>query len=153
MKEPYCMMSLLISGRSAPGRDIDVYLQPLIEELKNLWEHGVQTYDASNGQIFRMHAAVMWTINDFPAYGNMSGWSTKGYLTCPNCNNDASSQGLRSKIGYMGARRHLPENHTWRTSKLFNGQTEHRSKPLDLLRDQILEQIDSGTYKPYGKHP
>ncbi|XP_028051481.1 uncharacterized protein LOC114256101 [Camellia sinensis] len=120
MKKPYCMMSLLIPGRSAPGRDIDVYLQPLIEELKNLWEHGVQTYDASNGQIFRMHAAVMWTINDFPAYGNMSRWSTKGYLACPNCNNNASSQGLRSKIGSMGARRHLPENHTWRTSKLFN---------------------------------
>ncbi|XP_028066963.1 uncharacterized protein LOC114269797 [Camellia sinensis] len=53
----------------------------------------------------------------------------------------------------MGARRHLPENHTWRTSKLFNGQTEHRSKPLELSGDQILEQIDSGTYKPYGKHP
>ncbi|XP_028103364.1 uncharacterized protein LOC114302527 [Camellia sinensis] len=102
---------------------------------------------------WRMHAAVMWTINDFPAYGNMSGWSTKGYLACPNCNNNASSQGLRSKIGYMGARRHLPENHTWRTSKLFNGQTEHRSKPLDISGDQILEQIDSGTYKPYGKHP
>ncbi|XP_028087696.1 uncharacterized protein LOC114288392 [Camellia sinensis] len=152
MKEPYCMMSLLIPGRSAPGRDIDVYLQPLIEELKNLWEHGLQTYDASNGQIFRMHAAVMWTINDFPAYGNMSGWSTKGYLACPNCNNNASSQGLRSKIGYIGACRHLPENHTWRTSKLFNGQTEHRSKPLDLSGDQILKQIDSGTYKPYGKH-
>ncbi|XP_028062626.1 uncharacterized protein LOC114265957 [Camellia sinensis] len=153
MKEPYCMMSLLIPGRSAPGRDIDVYLQPLIEELRNLWEHGVQTYDVSNGQIFRMHAAVMWTINDFPAYGNMSGWSTKGYLACPNCNNNVSSQGLRSKIGYMGARRHLPENHTWRTSKLFNGQTEHRSKPLELSGDQVLEQIDSGTYKPYGKHP
>ncbi|CAL5406572.1 unnamed protein product [Camellia sinensis] len=146
-------MSLLIPGRSAPRRDIDVYLQPLIKELKNLWEHGVQTYDASNGQIFRMHAAVMWTINNFPAYGNMSGWNTKGYLACPNCNNNASSQGLRSKIGYMGARRHLPENHTWRTSKLFNGQTEHRSKPLDLSGDQILEQIDSATYKPYGKHP
>ncbi|XP_028060576.1 uncharacterized protein LOC114264176 [Camellia sinensis] len=95
----------------------------------------------------------MWTINDFPAYGNMSGWSTKGYLACPNCNNNASSQGLRSKIGYMGARRHLPKNHTWRTSKLFNDQTEHRSKPLELSGDQILEQIDSGTYKPYGKHP
>ncbi|CAL5428865.1 unnamed protein product [Camellia sinensis] len=120
MKEPYCMMSLLIPGHSAPGRDIDVYLQPLIEELKNLWEHGVQTYDASNEQIFRMHAAVMWTINDFPAYGNMSGWSTKGYLACPNCNNNALSQGLRSKIGYMGARRHLPENHTWRTKEDAN---------------------------------
>ncbi|KAF5933612.1 hypothetical protein HYC85_029783 [Camellia sinensis] len=68
MKEPFCMMSLLIPGRSTPGRDVDISLQPLIQQLKNLWEHGVQTYDALNGKIFRMHVAVMWTINDFPAY-------------------------------------------------------------------------------------
>ncbi|KAL7218732.1 hypothetical protein ACSBR2_011915 [Camellia fascicularis] len=94
MKDPFVMMSLLIPGRSAPGRDIDVYLQPLVEELTNLWEHGVQTYDASNSQIFTMHAAVMWTINDFPTYSSLPGWSTKGYLACPNCNMDASSQSL-----------------------------------------------------------
>jgi len=25
----------------------------------------------------------MWTINDFPAYGMLSGWSTHGKLACP----------------------------------------------------------------------
>ncbi|KAH7843036.1 hypothetical protein Vadar_012013 [Vaccinium darrowii] len=153
MKEPFCMMSLLIPGRHAPGRDIDVYLRPLIDELKELWEDGVQTYDASNGEFFRMHAAVMWTINDFPAYGNMSGWTTKGYLACPICNEDASSQSLRSKIGYMGARRFLPKNHRWRKSKLFNGEVESRSRPLDLTGEEILRQIELGAYKLPGKHP
>ncbi|XP_028077604.1 uncharacterized protein LOC114279550 [Camellia sinensis] len=113
MKEPFLMMSMIIPGPSAPRRDIDVYLQPLVEELMNLWEHGVQTYDAVNGQVFKMYAAIIWTINDFPAYGTMSGWTTKGYLACLNCNMDASSQHLRSKIGYIGARRHLLENHIW----------------------------------------
>ena len=47
MKEPFCMMSLLIPGPGAPGKEIDVYMQPLIEELKELWEDGVLTYDAS----------------------------------------------------------------------------------------------------------
>ncbi|CAL1371190.1 unnamed protein product [Linum trigynum] len=37
MKQSYCMMSLLIPGPKAPGNDIDVYLQPLVEELKELW--------------------------------------------------------------------------------------------------------------------
>lgn len=137
MKESFCMMSLLILSRSAPGRDIDVYLRPLIDELKELWEDGIQTYDASNEQSFRMHVAVMWTINDFPTYGNMSGWTTKGYLACPICNEDASSQRLWSKIGYMGARLFLPKNHCWRKSKLFNGEVENRSKPLDLTREEI----------------
>jgi len=28
---------------------------------------------------------LMWTINDFPAYGMLSGWSTHGKLACPYC--------------------------------------------------------------------
>jgi len=27
----------------------------------------------------------MWTINDFPAYDMISGWSTHGKLACPYC--------------------------------------------------------------------
>lgn len=46
MKQPFSMMLLLIPGPQAPERDIDVYLRPLIDELKALWEDGVVTYDA-----------------------------------------------------------------------------------------------------------
>ncbi|XP_028053047.1 uncharacterized protein LOC114257487 [Camellia sinensis] len=97
--------------------------------------------------------AVMWTINDFLAYGNLSGWSTKGYLACPTCNKNASSQRLRGKIGYTGARRYFPDDHPWRRSRLYNGKTEFVSRPLELSGEQILEQLDSGTFKPFGKHP
>jgi len=37
----------MIPGPQSPGNDIDVYLQSLIQELKDLWEFGVETYDAS----------------------------------------------------------------------------------------------------------
>ena len=53
-------------------------MQPLIDDLKLLWEEGVNTFDSFTKQNFRMRAIVLWTINDFPAYGNLSGWSTKG---------------------------------------------------------------------------
>ena len=36
MKKSYFMLSLLISDPTSPGNDIDVYLQPLVEELKEL---------------------------------------------------------------------------------------------------------------------
>ena len=36
MKKSYFMLSLLISGPTSLGNDIDVYLQPLVEELKEL---------------------------------------------------------------------------------------------------------------------
>ncbi|KAI5327414.1 hypothetical protein L3X38_026810 [Prunus dulcis] len=42
---------------------------PLIDELKELWHEGILTYDASSNQMFKLHAALFWTINDFPAYG------------------------------------------------------------------------------------
>ena len=41
------MMSLLIPDLTEIENDIDVYLQPLIKELKELWVSGVETYDIS----------------------------------------------------------------------------------------------------------
>ena len=37
MQRSYMMMSLLIEGPTSPKQNIDVYLQPLIEELNKLW--------------------------------------------------------------------------------------------------------------------
>ena len=76
-------LSLLIHGPKSPGKNIDIYLEPLIDELKQLWADGVETYDSHKKQNFQMRAALMWTINDFPAYGMLSGWSTHGLLACP----------------------------------------------------------------------
>ncbi|XP_019267635.1 PREDICTED: uncharacterized protein LOC109244921, partial [Nicotiana attenuata] len=73
MKQEFFILSLLIPGPKAPGNNIDVYLQPLIEELNELWDVGIETYDASAKEIFQMRAALMWTINDFPAYDTLSG--------------------------------------------------------------------------------
>ncbi|WMV19289.1 hypothetical protein MTR67_012674 [Solanum verrucosum] len=152
MKDPLMIMSLLIPGPQAPGKDIDVYLRPLIDELKELWNDGVETFDASTGKCFKMHAAILWTINDFPAYGNLSGWSTKGYMACPTCNKDASSRKVRSKICYMGHRRHLEPSHSWRRSKKFDGKKENRSKPKELSGDDVLHQLDLLSTYRVGKH-
>ncbi|CAL8119805.1 unnamed protein product [Prunus armeniaca] len=72
MKKEYMMMTVLIT--EDPGRSIDVYLRPLVDELKDLWTNGVRTYDKSTGKMFTLRAAVMWTVNDFPAYAMVSGW-------------------------------------------------------------------------------
>jgi hypothetical protein len=153
MKSQFSMMTLLIPGPNAPGKDIDVYLRPLIDELKELWEIGVPTYDKSTDSNFILKAAVMWTINDFPAYANLSGWSTKGFLACPVCNKDTSSQGLRSKICYMGHRRWLSKNHPWRKSpELFNNEVETGRPPKELSGDDILLQLAKLRPCRPGKH-
>lgn len=40
-------MSLLIPGPKAPDKDSDVYLRPLIDELKEMWADGVETKDVN----------------------------------------------------------------------------------------------------------
>ncbi|KAK4386349.1 hypothetical protein Sango_2505500 [Sesamum angolense] len=54
--------------------------------------HGVRTYDHATDNIFIMHAALMWTVNDLPAYGMASGWSTTGVLS-PICEDEDENSG------------------------------------------------------------
>nr|CAD1832726.1 unnamed protein product [Ananas comosus var. bracteatus] len=93
------------------------------------------------------------SINDFPAYDDISGWSTKGYQAYPVCNEDTYSQRLRGKICYMGHRRHLPSNHAWRKSYKFNGKQEHQSKPKERSGEEILSQLEALKNFKLGKHP
>ncbi|WMV09020.1 hypothetical protein MTR67_002405 [Solanum verrucosum] len=86
MKQKFFILSLMILGPKAPENNIDVFLQPLIEELNELWDVGIETYDTSTKEMFQMREALMWTINDFPTYGTLSGWSTSSQLACPCCN-------------------------------------------------------------------
>ncbi|GAB2270553.1 hypothetical protein Dimus_038857 [Dionaea muscipula] len=95
-------------------------------------------------QNFNLHAALFWTINDFPAYGILSGWSTKGKLACPCCNKDTHSIRLAnsSKQCYLGHRRWLVRDHRWRNDKKsFDGTRELRVSPTSLSGDDVLHQV------------
>lgn len=81
MKQPFFILSIIIDGPKAPGNKIDVFLQPLINELKELWHEGVPTYDALSNQMFKFHTTLMWTISDFSTYANFLRWSTKGKMS------------------------------------------------------------------------
>ncbi|KAH1040132.1 hypothetical protein J1N35_041875 [Gossypium stocksii] len=78
------ILSMIIPGEKGPENDIDIYLQPLIEELKQLWV-SVETYDILRKENFYLRVALLWSINDFPTYANLSDWSTKGCYACPCC--------------------------------------------------------------------
>ena len=57
MKQQNWIMSMIIPGPKSPGNNIDVYLQPLIDELNVLWEDGAETYDDATKKNSRcMHA-------------------------------------------------------------------------------------------------
>ena len=54
MKDECMFLSIIVSGPRNPKEKLDVFLQPLIAELKHLWEVSVQTYDVSSKQNFQM---------------------------------------------------------------------------------------------------
>jgi phosphoribosylaminoimidazole-succinocarboxamide synthase len=64
MRREYIFLSLLIPGPKSPGKSLDVYLRPLIDELKIVWEDGANIFDAWKRQNFTMRATLMWTISD-----------------------------------------------------------------------------------------
>ena len=123
MRRKFLMLTLMISGPKQPGHDIDVYLAPLIDDLKDLYENGVEAYDGFKKEVFNLKAVLLWTVNDFPAYGNLSGLCTKGYEGCPICCTNTKAIRLSNghKICYMGHRRYLPLNHHYREKKTFDG--------------------------------
>ncbi|XP_074379270.1 uncharacterized protein LOC141720620 [Apium graveolens] len=142
MKQENLILLTLISGPESPKNNIDVFMQPLIVELNELWEVGIETYDALTDHTFNLRASLLWTISDFPGLAMLSGWSTKGRLACPVCNYETSSMYLKHsrKMCYMDHRRFLNTEHPWRLDKRkFNGQIELRDCPKVLTGIDIEE--------------
>lgn len=127
MTKPYMFLAAVLPGPDSPKSGIDIYLQPLIDDLKRLWS-GVVTYDISTKINFNMRAALMWTINDFPAYGMLSGWGTHGKFACPVCMEDTKAFNLK----YGG-------KPTWFDShrRFLNPDDPLRFNPTDFIKGEV----------------
>ena len=82
------MLTLLIPGRLlVPFQYFDVWMKPLINEMKVLW-NGVPGYDVlkpEGERLFRLRAAVLYTTHDYLGYGTVSGACHQGYVACLPC--------------------------------------------------------------------
>jgi hypothetical protein len=157
MKTEYIFLALVVPGPEHPGKNLNILMQPLVDELLSLWK-GVQTYDASRKKDFTMRVAYLWSIHDFPAYGNFSGWSTHGKLACPVCLGDTKSFQLRNgrKACWFDCHRHfLPADHPFRfEANAFRKDTVmHDEPPRHLTGEEILAQMNTfvGDTDNYGK--
>ena len=94
--------------------------------------------------MFNLKAMLMWTINDFPAYGNLSGYSTKGKVACPVCHAETCSKYLNhsKKLVYMGHRRFLaPDHRYWKKASWFDGNEENRRKPKIVTHEEVFLEV------------
>ncbi|GKA51645.1 putative reverse transcriptase domain-containing protein, partial [Tanacetum coccineum] len=107
IKRKFIMLSVLISGY--PGNDIDIFLEPLVDDLHTLFETGVDTYDVSTKDNFNLHVVVLWTINDYPALGILCGCPYSRFKGCVVCGKDtncvrlsALSKQIRTLLHVLG---------------------------------------------------
>lgn len=73
-KKGYVLLSLLVPGKYKV-KNMDVYLEPLMEELLELWK-GVRVNDVSRpigSRLFTVKGILMWTMHDYPGLGEISG--------------------------------------------------------------------------------
>jgi hypothetical protein len=141
MEESNFMMALLILGLASPGKDFDLFLEPLVEDLLELWS-GVRAYDGLNGKMFNLRATVLWCIQDYPALSTLSGCTTKGYFACIHCDKHPLSYILRSKIRYFGHYHFLPSgHHLWRGNE-FADIHESNDPPGEFCIDELLTELE-----------
>lgn len=144
-KKFFISLTLVIPGEKAPSpQSFDVFIAPLVRDLVRLWG-GVPTVEKSVGggsRIFSLRAVLLWTVNDFPAYGLILGQQTKGYKGCPVCVTEtcASHSTVLKKMVYLGSCRWLPLDHRFRRARAaFDGNTELREAPTRPLGHDILQ--------------
>ncbi len=85
IKQYFLILVLIIPRKEfVTFGSLDVYLQPLIEELQLLWS-GVQTFDVCSKESFNLQAMCIWSVHYFPTYGLFVSGVTKGHVKCPLC--------------------------------------------------------------------
>jgi len=118
----------------------------IIEDLKLMWDQGVEVFDRFANETFKLHAMLLCTINDFPGYGNLSSYSVKGHKACPICEEDTTSQQLKygRKTVYLRHRRFLRSHHPYqRLKKAFNGHQEASGSPTPLTDVEVYEKVNN----------
>jgi hypothetical protein len=56
MRSENMFVSMIIPGPKYPGKNMNVYLEPLVDDLlRGLEGRGIQTYDASKKEYFDMY--------------------------------------------------------------------------------------------------
>jgi hypothetical protein len=142
MDESNFMMALLIPGPSSPGKDFDVFLEPLVDDLLELWKGVDDAYDAITGKSFKLRAAVLWCIHNYPALSTFQGVQQKAILHVFTVTKDPLTYGLRSKIGYFGHYRFLPKGHCLRKNNEFIGLYESNDPPGKFSEEELMAELE-----------
>ena len=119
---------MIISRPRHPDNNINVFQEPLMEDMKILWEDGVKMMDASLKKEFTLKAIIFVNITDYPGLFSLSG-QIKGKSGCVVCIDGTCYTYLNAskKMVYMRHRRFLIKKHRYRNptmNRYFDNQDE-----------------------------
>jgi hypothetical protein len=140
-------------GPKSAGVDIDVFLEPLMEDMTKLWNEGVRIWDEYCHEYFNLRAIILVTIHDSPGGATLSGQKTKGKNGCVVCVDGTASMYLKSskKLVFMGHRRFLMKQHKYRKMKAeFNNHLESEGAPKPYSGKLVFE-IVKNIHVVFGK--
>lgn len=143
------LVIFILTKHSPNGGNIDVYMKSIIDHLKTLWWHGMWADDHNIPvelmRRFRFKRCLMWTINNRPRYGLISGMTYADYTGCPPCGPEVTSSNTRElhKYLYYGSRRWFhSRHHPYRRptySVTFENEMESRAQLKRPTTTKILE--------------
>ena len=127
---------------------MNVYMQPLKDELQEAWDNGIKTYDAATKQNFSMHVWYMYSMQDLPAYALFVGWCVHGRFPCPTCKAALQFRWLQAGRKYSCFdlhRQFLDPGHKFRKDKknFMKGRVVKNSAPPALIGQQALDQLNA----------
>jgi hypothetical protein len=59
LKQGFIFLALIILGRKEPKKQMNIFLRPLMEEMKELWQ-GADAYDSHLKCGFNLHIVYLW---------------------------------------------------------------------------------------------
>jgi hypothetical protein len=142
-KRKYFMLSILIQGPKQAHIDIDVFLEPLMEDMAKLWKEGAPMWDQYQQEYFMLKAIIFVFIHDAPGGFTVSG-QIKGKSGCPICMDETASVYLPSskKLVFMRQQRFLERKHKYRKMKRhFNNTVEKDSAPKRYTGKLLFEMV------------
>ena len=157
-KRRYPLLTMIISSLKQPGNDIYIYmfLEPLMEDMKMLWEDGVKMMDAYLKKEFTLKAIIFVTITDYPGLFALSG-QIKGKSGCVVCIDGTCYTYLNgsTKLVYMRHRRFLNKKHRYRhpsMNQFFDNEPEPQiDEPEKMSYGKKVFDMVSGINVEFGK--
>jgi hypothetical protein len=163
LQQDFVFLALVIPGPKDPKKQMNIFLHPLMEEMKEVWQ-GVNAYDTHLKCRFNLHPTYLRSICDYLAYDKFVGCCVHGRLNCPICIDDTDAFRLQhdKKVSFIDYhRRFLLSNHLFRNDiqSFLKDKTIRKGPPkqkfgadiIKMLND--LKESEDGMFEGYGENP